>query len=222
MRVNFTILIMSSLLLLGVNAWAKPPENLTVTKQKLQQYYDSGQYAKDVDAVFKQAKEYLAERIKQNQQTGDKKRLAIVMGVDETALSNYASVKKGHFANVSQELQKSIQHGKGMPIKAALSFYRYAVANSVAIFFVTSRDESLRSVTMQNLQAAGYDMFQGLYMKPNDYQGKTMAAYKTGARKAIESQGYDIVLTINDQVSDLQGGYADKAFKLPNPYYQIP
>jgi len=31
-----------------------------------------------------------------------------------------------------------------------------------------------------------------------------------------------IVLNIGDQQSDLVGGHADKAFKLPNPYYLIP
>jgi len=36
------------------------------------------------------------------------------------------------------------------------------------------------------------------------------------------AQGYDILLTIGDQYSDLKGGYADKGFKLPNPMYYLP
>ena len=33
--------------------------------------------------------------------------------------------------------------------------------------------------------------------------------------------GYDIVLNFGDQWSDLQGGYADTALKLPNPTYYL-
>jgi len=41
-------------------------------------------------------------------------------------------------------------------------------------------------------------------------------------RKQITEQGYSIVLNLGDQKGDLRGGYAEKAFKLPNPYYLVP
>ena len=41
-------------------------------------------------------------------------------------------------------------------------------------------------------------------------------------RAYIESQGYDIVANFGDQFSDLEGGYADKTFKMPNPNYYLP
>jgi HAD superfamily, subfamily IIIB (Acid phosphatase) len=47
-------------------------------------------------------------------------------------------------------------------------------------------------------------------------------AYKSGTRAYIESQGYDIVGNFGDQFSDLEGGYADKTFKMPNPNYYLP
>jgi hypothetical protein len=46
--------------------------------------------------------------------------------------------------------------------------------------------------------------------------------YKTATRKHIESLGYEIVANFGDQYSDLEGGYADKTFKLPNPTYFLP
>src|SRR6478609_4503542 len=46
--------------------------------------------------------------------------------------------------------------------------------------------------------------------------------YKSGTRAYIESQGFDIVGNFGDQFSDLEGGYADKAFKMPNPNYYLP
>jgi predicted secreted acid phosphatase len=46
--------------------------------------------------------------------------------------------------------------------------------------------------------------------------------YKSGTRAYIESQGYDIVADFGDQFSDLEGGFTDKTFKMPNPNYYLP
>jgi predicted secreted acid phosphatase len=46
--------------------------------------------------------------------------------------------------------------------------------------------------------------------------------YKSGVRAHIESLGYEIVANFGDQFSDLEGGFADKTFKLPNPNYFLP
>ncbi len=46
--------------------------------------------------------------------------------------------------------------------------------------------------------------------------------YKSGTRAYIESQGYDIVADFGDQFSDLEGGFANKVFKMPNPNYYLP
>jgi predicted secreted acid phosphatase len=46
--------------------------------------------------------------------------------------------------------------------------------------------------------------------------------YKSGTRAYIESQGYNIVADMGDQFSDLEGGFANKTFKMPNPNYYLP
>jgi hypothetical protein len=50
----------------------------------------------------------------------------------------------------------------------------------------------------------------------------TTVHYKSATRAHIESLGYDIVGNFGDQFSDLEGGHADKTFKLPNPNYFLP
>jgi len=40
-------------------------------------------------------------------------------------------------------------------------------------------------------------------------------------RSQIEADGYTIIANIGDQASDLQGGHAEKTFKLPNPFYIV-
>jgi len=46
--------------------------------------------------------------------------------------------------------------------------------------------------------------------------------YKSGTRAYIRSQGFRIVANFGDQFSDLKGGFADRAFKMPNPNYFLP
>jgi predicted secreted acid phosphatase len=50
----------------------------------------------------------------------------------------------------------------------------------------------------------------------------TTIQYKSLTRQHIESLGYDIVANFGDQYSDLIGGSADRAIKLPNPTYYLP
>jgi predicted secreted acid phosphatase len=46
--------------------------------------------------------------------------------------------------------------------------------------------------------------------------------YKSGTRAYIENTlGYDIVANFGDQFNDLDGGFADKTFKMPNPNYYL-
>ena len=50
----------------------------------------------------------------------------------------------------------------------------------------------------------------------------TTVEYKALTRRHIEAAGYDIVANFGDQYSDLQGGFADRTVKLPNPTYYLP
>ena len=50
----------------------------------------------------------------------------------------------------------------------------------------------------------------------------TTIEYKSLTRKHVAAQGHRIVANLGDQFSDLIGGYADRAVKLPNPTYYLP
>ena len=58
-------------------------------------------------------------------------------------------------------------------------------------------------------------------LKPADFTGSTLE-YKSGARAAIEDQGYRIVENVGDQFSDLAGGHAIRGFKYANPFDFLP
>jgi predicted secreted acid phosphatase len=59
-------------------------------------------------------------------------------------------------------------------------------------------------------------------MTPDGATFASAADFKAPTRREIVEQGYTIVLNMGDQLSDLEGGYAERTFKLPNPFYWIP
>tara|TARA_A100001015_G_scaffold233634_1_gene264874 strand:+ start:107 stop:502 length:396 start_codon:yes stop_codon:yes gene_type:complete len=125
------------------------------------------------------------------------------------------------FGGKQSDYLKAEERGDDPVIPPMLTLYQYAINNKVTVFFVTGRKERQRKMTTKNLIAAGYKHWKHLYLQPKTYNKKSVVAYKSSTRKTIEKQGYDIVLNIGDQLSDLQGGFADMVFKVPDPYYLI-
>ena len=64
--------------------------------------------------------------------------------------------------------------------------------------------------------------FCGPYIHATPAASCPTIQYKSGTRAYIESKGYDIVGNFGDQFSDLENGFADKTFKMPNPNYFLP
>ena len=164
------------------------PDNLGEHKSKLTAYKSSGQYDAELAAIAAEAKQYLQERL------GKVDKPAIVLDIDETALSNYS----------------------------ALELFRFARENNVAVFFITGRPGRTREATERNLREAGYDGWEKAVLKPADLKVASAADYKGPVRCGVIAQGYNIVVNIGDQPSDLAGGCAEKTFLLPNPFYRIP
>ena len=142
---------------------------------------------------------------------------AIVLDIDETSLSNYSGLVASNFSGTGTVAPAA--SGTGTAIAPTVALYHDAKAHGVAVFFVTGRPSQIADITATNLKTAGYDQgWDGLQFKPAD-QG--VAAFKSAARAAIEGKGYEIVLNVGDQESDLDGGHADEAVKVPNPFYFI-
>ncbi len=209
-----------SLMLTASGVMAKEPENIGLAKQRLVQYHDSGAYDKDINQVMKQAMNYLKQRVAENQST--QKKLAIILDIDETSLSNYSDIRKEDFGGTVDEIRAAEDQGHDPAITPTLELYQFAKANNVSVFFVTGRHEPEREVTAKNLKQAGFDNWDGLVLRDGKFNKAPATVYKSAIRKKLTGEGYDIIINIGDQHSDLAGGYADKAFKLPNPYYFIP
>lgn len=198
------------------------PENLDTLKKTLRTYHDSGEYMKELNSVVLKAREALALKITENNANSKRQKLAVVLDIDETVLSNYANMSSRGFGSSLVDIRHDIDKGDATAIKPMLDFYQFAKQNQIALFFVTGRDVNEKQITTSNLHKAGYSDWQQLYLKPLNYKDASAIPYKLASRKAIEKKGYTIVETIGDQASDYKGGHAGSTYKLPNPYYHLP
>jgi predicted secreted acid phosphatase len=225
--------LLAGLLLLGACAQrdgpvlpTEPTPNLGLLKQELLQYQASGDYGRDLRAVAGEAARYLEEVDTEGE------RAAIVLDIDETSLSNWPYLVANDVGRIMHgpcDLPEGpcgwvpwAKMADAAPIEPTLELARLAAARGMALFLITGRPESQRSATERNLRAAGYPEWAGLYMEPDGATFASAADFKAPKRRDIVEQGYTIVLNMGDQLSDLEGGYAERAFKLPNPFYWIP
>ncbi len=145
---------------------------------------------------------------------------AVVLDLDETVMDNraYFIIHKRYIPDL---WDRWVLRGEAPAIPEALEFLRWLNEQKVHVYFVTGRTEKLRDVTVKNLADMGISEYDGLYMKPDDYDHASAANFKIEARRDIEAKGQPVVLILGDQESDLRGGYGE-GFKLPNPIYTIP
>jgi hypothetical protein len=203
----------------------------------LRSYHDGGLYDSDLGTVDAQARSFMLRQAKALRQKrkrrcpgkGTKKKsraalscaplkLAIVLDIDETSLSNYTQLNLANFSNPTGALATAALAGASPAIAPTLDLYRRARAAGISVFAITGRPSLIESQTRQNLNNAGYSDLAGIFFKPG---GEPVITFKSGQRAALEAQGYRIVANVGDQESDLAGGHADRSFKLPNPFYFI-
>ncbi len=197
------------------------PANLTLLTEEVQAYHNSGAYQKELAQVVIHAHDFVIHRIRTNTHGAHPEKLAIVLDIDETSLSNYNNIVARHFTGNHAEIHKEILAANAPTIKPMLLFYNDALKHGVTLFFVTGRKESERQATIKNLKSAGYHDWAGLYLRPNNYKQASIIPFKSQTRAIISKLGYTIIASIGDQYSDLKGGHAEKTFKLPNPYYYL-
>jgi predicted secreted acid phosphatase len=205
------------LAIISVNCFAEP-QNLSLLKEEIYTYHDSGEYDKELSKVILNATEFIIKRANANHN----EKLAIVLDIDETSVSNYENIKDTEFSQNPKVIEKWLYKAESTTIKPVLELYNTAKSHRIAVFFVTGRKESLKNVTITSLNANGYKNWDGLYFRSDDSHYKSISTFKSAIRKNITMQGYIIIASIGDQMSDLTGGYAEKVFKLPNPFYFIP
>jgi predicted secreted acid phosphatase len=204
---------------------APTPPNLGELKSQLVGYQRSGDYDRDIVTVLGQARAYIDEH------AGQTAKPAIVLDIDETALSNWPEILANDFGYIGAGgcslpagpcgMGAWFESARAAAIGPTLALFKAAKAKGVTVFFITGRSEAYRAATESNLRAAGYEGWAGLAMRPTGTSTPSAADYKAPERAKIMAQGYTIIANIGDQPSDLAGGYAERTFLVPNPFYRI-
>jgi hypothetical protein len=206
---------------------AAQPANVGDAKLAARAYHDSGAYDRDLAIIAGEARQWLATR------AGAAARPALVLDIDETALSNWEVIVRDDFGRpIGGPCDLAIdapcgwaawdQLGRDSAIEPTLAVFRQARALGIAVFFISGRPENQRAATERNLAAVGFSGYQQVYLVPVGASFASAADFKAPVRARIESEGYTIIANMGDQPSDLTGGHAEKQFLLPDPFYRVP
>lgn len=189
------------------------PRNLQIAKREVRAYFDRGDYQRDVAAVARQAQEWVERRATQGGAG-----LTVVFDVDETLLSNWAYFLAQDFGYVPAAWRQWVEEARAPAIEPVREVLRAARRAGLEVVLITGRRERDRAGTERNLRAVACGDYTQLLCQPNDGSGSS-ADFKTAQRRALAAQGKVIIANIGDQESDLAGGFAERTFKLPNPFY---
>jgi len=171
-----------------------------------------------------------------------------VLDVDDTSVLTYEYDANNDFGFIPSINGTYVTHGFpavfGMP-----ALVKAAQAQGYSVFFITGRPDAQHADTVANLQGKELDgesypvdganpvssFGDNLFTKPGNpatiptvncnadgLPACSTIEYKSGARAFIESKGFHIVANFGDQFSDLEGGFSDAVFKIPNPMYFLP
>lgn len=199
--------------------------SLFEAQKQVESYIDSGRYEAECTAVASRARAWLESRAPRVT------RPAAVFDIDETSLSNWPAYRANGWGRVTAG-ECDLERGpcglrawqamaRARAIPATLDLARRARALGVAVFFISGRPPQLREATERNLREQGYE-WSGVILLPEGARFASAVEFKAAERRKLTEQGYTILLSIGDQQSDLDGGYAERTFKLPNPVYFLP
>ncbi len=192
-------------------------------------------YISEIAKLLNDQNAYLAQNAKAGKP-------AIVLDVDDTTLWNYDMEDGAMHFNYDPVLQNTWVQDQLFPaVPSMVDFVDKAVKMGYTVFGLTGRNNDQEPATLGNLTKVGYgatftadSLFTKWTGKPGSTQPSyitcattscTTVEYKAGTRAYLQSAaggGYNIVLNVGDQWSDLKGGGAAKVLKLPNPTYYLP
>lgn len=187
--------------------------NLRVAKDRVKDYYESGRYDEELNEIYSDAKSQIGNiEIKKNS--------AAIFDVDDTALSNYEISKRLDYGYDYQIIQDWVLSAKLPAIKQTLDFYNYLKSKGVRLIFLTGRNIEEYDATYRNLVEQGYKDFDTIIVRSDQERKLGAAHFKTQKRKELTEQGYEIIICVGDQWTDLTGDYTGIRVKISNYLYE--
>ena len=208
---SFLFILIASLVLVSCST---KPVNLSVAREFVKEYYESGKYNEELDAVINEAKDKFS-KIEFTENS------VVIFDVDETALNNYGLAELMGFGYVYEMNKKWNRELKAPAIPQVKELYEYLLTRGARIIFLTGRNIPEYEVTYKNLKQEGYAVFDTLITQREHEYKLTATEFKSSKRVELTKMGYNIVGTVGDQWSDLEGAHHGIQVKIPNYLYQI-
>jgi acid phosphatase len=184
------------------------------TPAQIRAYHESGRWERDVARVFSSARRSL---LRQLDRPRVPRRPAIVLDIDETALSNYPCLDEGDFSLTG--VATCVTQSRSVAIVPARRLVDAARRRKVAVFFITGAPAALEAARRANLRKAGFRGAFTVIGRPSTSMESSVVPYKSSERRKLERRGYRILVNVGDQRSDLAGGHARARFLVPNRIY---
>ena len=180
--------------------------------------FAEGPYDEVTTEFVENALELLEARVAKRKRD---EKLAIVLDVDETAVSNIEQLRGSTYCFVREDWNEWVDVGVPVELPGIRPLYDYAREHEVAVVFLSGRKEAQREDTERVLKAAGFEHWERVLLRDPSEDKLTAAEFKSARRAQLEAEGFSVVLTVGDQQSDLDGGHAEHAVLIPNPFYFV-
>ncbi len=207
-------ILISFIFLFTINCSAQGLINLSTAKTAVEKYFSSGQYDLELNAIVDSALEKVSVLPKGNND-------AAIFDIDETSLSNLPIMLKYDFGYEAKAWDEWVKGKFAKAIPQVKKLYDSLIARGVKIIFLTGRGADIIPASKQNLFEAGYTKYDTLVGKSAGDMKTKAAIFKEQKRKEFAGHGYNIIMCVGDQPSDLYGEYTGIKVKIPNYVYII-
>jgi predicted secreted acid phosphatase len=213
MKTLINLVVITSILL-SFNGCTDRPVNLTVARESVKEYYESGRFDEELTKIINDAKEEFSSiEAKENS--------VVIFDVDETVLDNYELAELMGFGYVYNMIKEWNSEMKTPAISRVKDLYDFLLKKGFKIIFLTGRNFPEYEVTYQNLKQEGYMVFDTLLTQREHEFNLTATEFKSSKRAELTEMGYEIIGTVGDQISDLEGPYHGIQIRIPNYLYLI-
>jgi hypothetical protein len=190
-------------------------------------YYTGRQIQRDRSDVTRAAWRFVRDWT--GEQCGDSKadvracKAMVVFDVDETLLNSYSySIEQDpQFTFDPTTWTEYVDECGYSVIPQTRDLFDRLKRLGVRIALVSAGDRDTKAAMVSCLNARGISGWDRYIMRGDKTANLSAGEYKAIARKALQRDGYTIVASVGDQVSDMSYGHLKRGFLMPNTMYYL-
>ena len=126
------------------------------------------------------------------------------------------SLELGKNSCIIINIDNTLIHEDGQLLTDIVNIYNYALQLDIKIFIITNRNGSSQEIidtTLLELKNNNLNSYEAIYFKK--YENRNDSSFKINSRKNIISKGYNIILCIGSNDTDIYGEFTGIPVKIP-------